>query len=426
MQILSAKYIVNMVHEPIVGGAVAVEGGEIVDVGRESELVRRYPMSRQVDFPHHAILPGLINCHTHLDMSFYKDYHLDPVRQEGVTVNFVDWLLGCIQHKKKSTSAMLREAVQWAVDECHQSGTTCVADMSSYEGVFSVLEQKRLRAVVFPEVLSIGHELAKDFFETAMAMIEKYSEQDSPFISVGAGPYSPYLLSRNLLRIISQYCRTSQIPVMIHAAESFSEMEFFHNSSGDIAAKLFPNIGWDELPPEHKKTPIQHLSQIGFLDTKPLLVGCTQLSGTDLNHIAQTGSRVVITSRSHMNLQQGKAPFHEMRQRHILTVLGTDGIPSVNNLSLWDEMRAFVQQHNDVVHLSGQDVLSMVTSHAAMALGFEEEIGTLEKGKKADLIVVNAQNVPFEGDFLMNLIQNTTNYHIENVMIGGKYVKTVN
>jgi len=202
-------------------------------------------------------------------------------------------------------------------------------------------------------------------------------------------------------------------------------MEFFHNSSGDIASKLFPNIGWDELPPEHQKTPIQHLSFIGFLEASPILVGCAQVTDTDLDHIAKSGSKVVMTCRSHENLQQGIAPYRRLKERKIITALGTDGIPSVENLSLWDEMRTFVQHHSDANALTGHEVLSMVTTAAAQALGLQEEIGSIEKGKKADLILVDLTSVPTEGDLAMNLIKNVNNYAIKSVMVGGKNVKSM-
>jgi len=426
MHIISCKYLFPMSGDPIVDGAVAVESDEIIDVGREEDLLKRYSGTVHEDYPYHAIMPGLINCHTHMDMSFYKDFPFDPVRNQGISVNFIDWLMGCIHYKSHVDQTQQRLAVEWGIDESLQSGTTCIADMGSYEGIFSLLEQKNMRAVLFPEVLSIRSEVAKELFESAMAIIEKYMDYESDLINVGAGPYSTYTLSRNLLRIMSQFSRSSDIPIMIHAAESFSEMEFFHNSAGDIATRLFPNIGWDELPPEHKKTPVQHLSQIGFLDSAPLLVGCTQLTETDMEHIAYTGSKVIITPRSHMNLQQGIAPYKDLAEKRILTVLGTDGIPSVENLSLWDEMRAFVQQHNDSIHLTGHEVLSMVTTRAAAALGLGDDIGSIEKGKKADLILVDVSEIPQEGDFLMNLIQRVSNYHIKSVMIGGQNVKSMN
>lgn len=426
MKIISAQYVVSMKDDPMVAGAVAIEDGEIIDVGREEDLLKRYPNAYHEDYAHHALLPGLINCHTHLDMSLHRDFENDPVRNVGITINFVDWLINSIDYKRRIDPGTLRSAVEWGIDECIQAGTTCVADVGNYEGIFSILEQKNMRAVLFPEVMSYDSSVAKDLFESALAIIEKYMDYDSDLVHVGAGPHSPYMLSRNLLRIMSQYCYSSKIPIMMHVAESFSEMEFFHNSSGDVATKLFPNIGWGEdLPPEHHRTPLEHLAKIGFLQAQPLLVGCTQATGSDLDYIAQSGSKIVLVPRSHRNLQLGVAAYKEMLDRRILTVLGTDGIPSVNNLSLWEEMRTFIEQQSDKVRLSGNDVLGMVTSKAALALGLDAEIGTLEKGKKADLILIDVRQVASEGDFLMNLIQTVKDYHIHKVIIGGETVKSL-
>lgn len=426
MKILSAEYLLPMSSEVLMDGAVAIENDEIIDVGREEDLLKRYPDAEHENFPHHVILPGLINAHAHLDMSLYKDFSADPVRQLGARVNFVDWLMGCLDYKRRSNLAQLREAVEWAIDESLQAGTTCVAEMGNYEGIFAVLEQKNMRAVVFPEVISFDSSVSKDLFESALAIVEKYQDEDSDLITVGMGPYSPFTLSRNILRIMSHYSRSSNLPLMIHVAGSFSEMEFFHDSTGDIASKLFPNIGWDELPPPHQRTPIQHLSEIGFLDCRPILVGCVQTTDSDLDLIARSGSKIVITTRAGNYLQQGQPDMAKILERRIVTALGTDGIPSVDSLSLWDEMRAFVEYHEHRLPLTGHQVLSMVTSHAAMALGLENDVGSLEKGKRADLLVVDISSIPTGGDLAMNLIKRVRDSHVQTVMVGGHVVKSMN
>ena len=427
MEILSAKWVVPMVGEPIMAGAVAIEGDEIVDVGFEMDLIDRYPHAEVKDYTDHVIMPGLINCHTHLDMSNYQNFENDPVRKiGGGAVNYIDWLIGCLTYKMNIDGGQVRESVAWGIDQCLQSGTTCVADMGNYEGIFSLLEQKGLRAVVFPEVISCDSSVSKDMFESAMAIVEKYHESsESELVSVGMGPYSSFMLSRNILRILSQYCRSSQLPLMMHVSNSFSEMEFFNDSTGDVAEKLFPVVGWDDLPPSHHKTPIQHLLNLGFFDCRPILVGCTQATPSDLAIIAQTGSKIVITPRSGLFLQQGQPDLQAIFDNHIITALGTDGMPSVDSLSLWDEMRALLQNYQQM-NLTGHQILSMATKHAAIVLGLDSEIGTLEPGKRADLIVVEASGVSENGDFLLDLISQVKDYHVREVRVGGRVVKTVN
>jgi 5-methylthioadenosine/S-adenosylhomocysteine deaminase len=145
-----------------------------------------------------------------------------------------------------------------------------------------------------------------------------------------------------------------------------------------------------------------------------------------LDHIARSGSKIVITARAGHHLQQGQPDIAKILERRIITALGTDGIPSVDSLSLWDEMRAFVEYNQYKYPLTGQQVLSMVTTHAAMVLGLQEEIGSLEKGKTADVLVVDISSVPTQGDLLMNLIKRVRDYNVEQVLIGGQVVKSVN
>lgn len=426
MQMITAKWVFPMNAPAIVGGAVVVEGEDIIDVGTEYDMVQRYPHIDRLDFSEHVILPGLINCHTHLDLTHYQNYPGDPVRKMGGgIINYVDWLIDSFRYKRKATSAISHSAIEKGIEDCLQAGTTCVADMGNYEGIFSLLEQKNLRGVVFPEVVSIDSQISKNLFETAMALVEKYQDLESDLVHVGMGPHSPYTLSRNVLRILAQYCRSSQLPLMIHAAATFPEMEFFHNSTGDIADKLFPNIGWDDLPPPHHRTPIQHLMQIGFLECQPLLVGCTQTTEDDLSVIAKSGSKIVITARAGQYLQQGFPDLKKIQEHHILTVIGTDGLPSVDSLSLWDEMRFFYDNYRSKINLTGQQILSMVTHNAALALGLQNEVGTLEKGKKADLIAVNIKTITEQGDILLNLIQEVRDYHVSLVMVNGRVMKSL-
>lgn len=428
MEIISAKYLLTLDSDPIIDGALAIENGEILDVGTEEQLLARYKNASHEDFPDHAILPGLINAHSHLDMGGHRNFPFDPVRTMGVDVNFVDWLLSCIHYKKESAPDRYRAAVEEGIDACIESGTTCVGDMGSYEGIFQVLEQKGMRAVIFPEIISLGSQVTKDLFETALALVEKYMEYDSELIGVGIGPYAPFTLSRNILRIMAQYSRSSQIPLMIHAAESFSETEFFYNSTGDIADKLFPALGWgEEMPPAHRKTPIEYLEQIDFLAAKPIVIGAVNATPGDLERLSKWGAKVVWSPRAQSYLKLPVAPIGKMLAQKIPIALGTDGLPATNTLSMWDEMRAALETSRaQNFPLTPRDILAMATSDAAKTLGLEKEIGTLSVGKRADYLVVDAAGIPESSDIFDNLITQTRSYHVQKVVVNGHTLKRVN
>lgn len=410
-------------------GAIAVENGEIVDVGAEKDLRARYKNALREDYPGQVLLPGLINAHTHLDMTLHKDYPFDPVRSMTIDVNFVDWVMATIAHKKQTPQENLQNAVNQGLEACIEAGTTCVGDMGSYEGIFQCLEQVGIRAVIFPEVLSYDSFMAKDLYENALAIVEKYADFESERISVGIGPYSPYTLSRNILKIMAQYCKSSGLPLMMHTAESFSEMEFFYNSSGDIATLLFPNIGWgDNLPPAFGKTPIAYLDEINFFDCQPILVGCVQATREDLDRIAKKGAKIVWCPRSYDYLKVGLPPFRDILDKKIPLALGTDGISSTNTLSLWDELRfAYEMMTGGNVSVTAQDLFKMVTLHAARVLGLQDSIGSLAIGKKADYIVVDLDKKgKNESDIYLNLLSHTKTYHVRKVVVEGQTLKSVN
>lgn len=417
-----------MGSDPIFDGAIAIENGEIIDVGHESDLLARYKNTSHEDYSHHVLMPGLINAHTHLDMTHHKNFPFDPVRTMGAHVNFVEWLLSCIDYKKSGSPDRFRSAIDEGLNTCVEAGTTCIGDMGSFEGIFQILHEAGVRAVVFPEILSYDSMVAKDHFETALAVVEKYIDYDSDLINVGIAPYSPYTLSRNILKIMAQHCRSSHLPIMLHAAESFSETEFFYNSTGDIASLLFPNIGWGEnLPPSFHTTPVAYLDQINFLDSEPILVGCVNVTKNDIDRMANKGAKAVWCPRSNYYLKLAKAPIASMREKGIVTALGTDGISSTNTLSLWDELRfAFETIRQKKNGLASQDLLQMVTKDAATVLGIDDEVGTLETGKRADYIVVDIGDFPPRGDIYSHLIQHTKNYHIHKVAVNGQTIKRVN
>jgi cytosine/adenosine deaminase-related metal-dependent hydrolase len=196
-----------------------------------------------------------------------------------------------------------------------------------------------LRAVVFPEILAGRGEMGQQRFEIALALVDKYTDATDDRIRVGLGPYAPYLLSRNLLKIISQHAKEASIPVQIHAAESFAEMEFFFDSQGPIATDLWPAVGWRDLPPAQRKTPLQYLSEIGFLEAPATVVGGLHLSARDFPLLARHLARVVWCPVTNKVMKHGTFPYGKLRDNGIPMGLGTEGWHTRLGFNLWDEMR---------------------------------------------------------------------------------------
>jgi cytosine/adenosine deaminase-related metal-dependent hydrolase len=257
-----------------------------------------------------------------------------------------------------------------------------------------------------------------------MALADKYQEKNNDLITVGLGPFAPYLLSKNLLVIISQHARNMGIPIQIHTAESFAEMEFFYDSRGSIATTLFPAIGWvDELPPPHHKTPIQYLSEIGFLDASPAIVGGLHLGIRDFTVFARNMCRSIYCPRTNHFLGHGTYPFGKLREHGIPIGIGTDTLNGPAGFTLWDEMR-FIQKTEVSPQPTAKEILQMATIGGARVLSLENVTGSLTEGKAADYIIIDLPECPSPSLIYDVLIRNTKAHNVKKVVVSGEILKT--
>ena len=437
MEILSAPVVIPISDPPIINGGVVLDGSEIKEIGQKKDLLSKYPQAKFRFFEQAALLPGLVNAHTHLDLTAFPVDYFSAQKEDAWGMpqclsGFIDFITGIIHYRKTVFEQTFSEAVEEGIERSIRSGTTCVGDISTFQGEFPIMEKSGLRCVIFPELLSYDVNRAQDLFETATALIEKYSHENSKedLLKVGLSPHTPYTVSRPLLKIIQEYARESHFKVQIHVAESFQEMEFFFDAKGEIAEKLFPMVGWGKMkPPCVRKTPIQYLNTINFLKCSPTLVHCVQASQGDMNCLVKSKSQVVLCPRSNAFLGVGQAPLKNLREAGIPLGLGTDSLASNTSLSLWDEMRycyfSFQKSMDDKSPLLAKEVLKMATQGSAKTLGLEDKIGSLEKGKAADLIAVRIQEEVLREDDWENtlfkpLLDRTNDASIRLVMVNGK------
>lgn len=420
MKLVRAAYVIPISEPIIVDGAMVVDGEKIVAVGSASDLIQQYSNLPIDHHPHHVLLPGLVNAHAHLDLTGF------PRQAYDQRSSYSRWLLEQNRYKRQVPKEFLRDAAIQGIEESIAAGTTCIGDMSSLGGVTALLEEKGLRAVVFPEIASFDREGGQDLYEHALALVEANEDHPSSLIRVGLGPYSPFTLSRQLLKIIAHYARGSALLVQIHAAESFHEMELFFDSKGDLAQNLFPSIGWGEsLPPPHLRTPVQYLSGIDFLKSKPILVGAVHVSSGDVDLIATSESKIVHCPRSSAYFLEGITPLRQCMTAGITVGLGTDSHASVETLSMWDDMRTCLLVHRSTAApLTAPEVLTLATLGSARVLGLEEKIGSLAPGKAADYLVVElGRELPSPDALIEHLLLHTYPHEVVQVAVGGVLLK---
>lgn len=415
MELISAKYVLPMDQDVIVDGAIVVDDGKILAVGDRTELLAQFPESELKSFDHHVLMPGLVNAHCHLDLTNYL----------GDDNNHLKWLVGMLAYERDTPLPALMAAVQRGISQVISTGTTCVGDMSNCEATFQIAQEMGLRTVIFASITGGPGSISQDHYESALAVAEKYLDQNESTIHTGLAPFAPYLLSRNLLRIISQHAKEMGIPLMIHAAESFPEMEFFFDSQGPIGTELFPAIGWgEELPPAFRKTPIQYLNDIGFLDASPTIVGGIQLSARDFALLARHLCRVVFCPRANREFGHGTFPWAKLHEHGVPVALGTDATQKPPDFNLWEEMRAVLDGNLANDKPSPKDLMTMATMGGARALGLDHLIGSLTVGKSADYTVVDAPTIA-DVHFLHDaMIRQTTPLHVRRVVVNGQILKT--
>ncbi len=351
----------------IENGAVAVSGNTISSVGPEESVdVKR--SARIIDAEGGIIMPGLINTHTHAAMTCFRGLADD--------MELMTWLNEYIfPAEARLTDDKVYTGALLACAEMALSGTTCFSDMYLFEdAVARAASHAGMRAVV-GEVLydfpSPNYGPIEKGFEYTQHLIDKW--RGDPLITIAVEPHSPYLCAPGLLQRAASLSEEHNIPMIVHVAETWGEV--------------------DTIRERYKLSPVAHLADIGVLSPRLLACHCVALDKEDIALLKTHDVKVSHNPESNMKLASGIAPVPAMLEAGICVGLGTDGPTSNNNLDMFMEMDAAAKIHKvksmDPTVTDAHSVLRMATIDAARALGLDGEIGSLEPGKKADIIVIN-------------------------------------
>jgi 5-methylthioadenosine/S-adenosylhomocysteine deaminase len=360
-------------------------------------------------------LPGLVNCHTHLELS-----DLSPPMASGP---LAAWLVALIERRRETPVPAQAAAALAGGRQLVASGTTCVGEVGTTGQSLAALQSLGLRGVVYREILGLAPEEADARRDAAQADLRLMQEaaRGGP-LRVGLSPHSPYSLSEELFRACDAMLRRDRVPCCIHAAESPEEVEFLSTGRGLIPDLLYPAVGCRVPPPRRRaRSPIEYLDGLGALAWRPLLVHAVHVDAADIRRMAKSGVSVAHCPRSNARLSAGVAPVAEFLAHGIPVGLGTDSLASVPSLDLWDEMRAAAAAHAG--RLAPRGVLEMATRLGAAALGLADRVGSLTVGKRADLIAVSARAVAASDpvgsliagtrgeDVLLSLVEGEVRHH---------------
>jgi 5-methylthioadenosine/S-adenosylhomocysteine deaminase len=386
-------------------GAVAVKGDTIVAVGPRTEVEDKYQAPQAIDARGTLVLPGFINGHTHVPMTLFRGL------RDDVTLD--EWLHKYIfpAEAKNVNQEFVRWGTRLAAAEQIRAGVTTFADMYYFED--AIAEETKaagMRGVLGETFIDFPAPDNRTEAET-LAYTEKFMRrwQGDALIHAASAPHSIYTCSRKTLQDASALARKYHAPILIHVAEMKKE--------------------WEDSEKQNGMSPVQYLNTIGFLGPDVVAAHCIYVDTSDFQILLEKHVGCVHNPSSNMMLASGVAPVPEMRAAGVALGLGTDGPAGSNNdLDLMEEMDLAAKLAKitkmDPRALNAKAVVEMATIDGARALHMENEIGSLEKGKKADLILIGLDEpnaVPMY-DIYAQLAYALKASDVETVVIGGRLV----
>ncbi len=374
---VSAPWVLPITSPTLAEGAVAMAEGKILAVGKRRDILRRYPHSREQRC-RSLLMPGLVNGHCHLELSYLCD-SLSPPAGAPLTV-WIEQLLARRRERGGSRTEMVSAAIS-ALQEQGEAGTVLVADIGNES--FLELQQGGEKR---PEVLAMLELLAPSQAAAAVALKRLAELSDSQV----AAAHAPYSTTAEVLMAVKQRCRRLSQIFSVHCAESSAEIEFVRSGEGAFARFLRERGGEEEafsFATQGFSGSVTYFQSLGLLDSATLLVHGVHLSEEELRVVAEHGSHVCLCPGSNRFLAVGRAPLPEMLAAGILPALGTDSRASNPSLDLWREMRLLADDHPRV---EPQVILAMATLGGAKALQREADYGSLTPGRRSLILEVDS------------------------------------
>ncbi len=393
-------------------GFIAINEGKISRIGRIDRALS-IKAEKIIDALGKVALPGLVNCHSHVAMTLFRGVAEDksfdewwretiwPLEQRLKRSHIYDGsLLGCLEMIK--------------------SGITCFADMYFHEdAVAEAVNKSGLRAVLAPGIIEAGDkERGREMLKEAIKMALKYHGWADGRITVQLGPHTVYTCSSELLKEVREAASKLKIGLHMHLAES-----------QEMAETVRKNFGLSE---------VEMLEKVDFLKSDVLAAHCIHLSERDMRILRRHDVKVAYNPVANMKLASGIAKIHDLQRLGITVGIGTDGAACNNSFDMFESMKfaALIQKthYGDPTVMPAEKVLRMATIEGAKALGLENIVGSLEVGKRADLILVDFEkpHLTPTHDFYANLVYSARGSDVDTVIVDGKIlmenrkVKTLN
>jgi len=381
-------------------GALAIKNGEVTFVGKSASATS-VEAKTKINAKGKVAMPGLINCHTHVPMTLFRgiaeDQPLDTWLKERV------WPL-----EAKLRSDDVHVGALLGCLEMIRSGTTCFADMYFHEDmVAKAVMESGLRGVLAEGIIEAGDKaLGEKMLSESVNFAKAFNEYADGRVKVMLGPHATYSCSPELLVNVSEKASELKVGVHLHLAES--------------------KVVLREFEKEHGFSEVEFLGEIGFLKGRVLAAHCINLSRKDRRILSKRGVDVAYVPVANMKLGLGAARIKDLIDLGVNVGLGTDGPASNNTLDMFETMKiaALLQKltYLNPAVLPAYEVLEMATTNGAKALGLLEKVGSLEVGKKADVILIDFSKPHLKPlhDVYASLVYSAHGSDVDTVIVDGK------
>ena len=407
LRLIKTRYLVtvNDDFEVLERAAVVLSDDLIEEIISSQDIetwVQQHPAAKIIELDQHVLMPGLVNTHTHASMSLMRgiadDLPLMEWLQEHIWPAESQWV----------DRQFIEDGVNLAAAEMIRGGTTCFNDMYFFPDIMArSCQQIGIRAVAGLIVLdfpTVWAQSSDEYLSKAMTVLDELKAM--PLVSPALAPHAPYTVADEPLSRIAMYSNELELPVHMHVHETAFEV--------------------DEAVKNNGMRPLQRLDQLGLLNPNLLAVHMTALEPMEIDRLAETGVNVVHCPESNLKLASGICPVAQLQQQGVNVALGTDGAASNNDLDMFGEMRTAALLckgiAGDASRCNAEQSIRKATINGARSLGLGDQIGSIEAGKKADLIAVDlsALNTQPVYDPVAQLVYAANSQQVSHVWIDGK------
>jgi cytosine/adenosine deaminase-related metal-dependent hydrolase len=370
-----ARWVLPITQPPIENGTVVENDGKITYVGPREGA----PLGDDYELGESILLPGLVNTHTHLELTAMRGFLEDG--------QFTEWIDKLRQSRNEVLNEeMLLDSARFGIVEGLEAGITTYADTCSSGVVMRALREQGVRGIMYQETFGPDPSHAAAAIRELEARIDKLQPEQTDLVALGVSPHAPYTVSERLYEAAARFADSRGLPMAMHIAESAAEYDIVAGGSGDFAER------WRRrgiAVSKRARSPIELLDRLGALERGPLLIHCVRVDAADIQIMARHRCCVAHCPASNAKFGHGIAPLLPIVDAGIRVGIGSDSVASNNRMDILDEARLAVLIHRAATErhdaFGAHQALELATIGGARALNLDSRIGSLEVGKDADL-----------------------------------------